>query len=114
MFTCWLKLLQFLLATFKRNPVDVWLTVGGFTAGQCVWNGHIKSTARSYKGGQAASTGSDLELSIQIPDGSGGEETLHQQQDTEQKESGGQSVDDILQEVDAAERERDNTKKPHF
>lgn len=64
-----------------------------------------------YKGGQAASTGSDLELSIQIPDGSGGEEALHQQQDTEQKESGGQSVDDILQEVDAAERERDNTKK---
>lgn len=64
-----------------------------------------------YKGGQAASTGSDLELSIQIPDGSGGEEALHQQQDTEQKESGGQSVDDILQEVDAAERER-TQKKP--
>lgn len=64
-----------------------------------------------YKGGQAASTGSDLELSIQIPDGSGGEEALHQQQDTEQKESGGQSVDDILQEVDAAERERETTQK---
>lgn len=56
-----------------------------------------------YECGEAASAGGDLELPVQIPDGSGGEETLHQQQHAQHKESSRQAVDDVLQDVDAVE-----------
>lgn len=58
----------------------------------------------SYECSQAASTGSDLELSIEIPNSSGGKKALHQQQHSKHKESRCKAVDDVLQDVDTVER----------
>lgn len=69
---------------------------------------YFSETSRSagfpYESSQAASAGGDLELSVEIPDGAGGEEALHQQQHSEHEEAGGEAVDDVLQDVDAEER----------
>lgn len=53
---------------------------------------------------KAASAGSDLELSVEIADGSGGEKALHQQQHSKHKESSCKAINYVLQDVDAAER----------
>lgn len=77
-----------------------------------VWQYNLKSLYTfnllvvkiSYKCSQAASTGSDLELSIEVPDSSGGEKSLYQQQNAKHKESSCKAVDDVLQDVNAVER----------
>lgn len=61
-------------------------------------------TKISYECSQAASAGSDLELSIEIPNSSGGEKALHQQQHSKHKESSCKAVDDVLQDVNTVER----------
>lgn len=54
-----------------------------------------------YECGEAASTGGDLELAIEVSDGAGGEKALDQQQHSKHKESSCQAVDDVLQDSDA-------------
>lgn len=58
----------------------------------------------TYECSQATSAGSDLELSIEIPDSSGGEKALHQQQHSKHKESSCKAIDDVLQDVNTVER----------
>lgn len=68
-----------------------------------------KSTRKAevpYECGEAASAGGDLELAIEVSDGSGGEEALDQQQHSKHKESSCQAVDDVLQDADAVETTR--------
>ena len=58
---------------------------------------------RSYECSQAASTGSDLELSIEIPYSASGEKALHQQQHSKHKESSCKAIDDVLEDVNTVE-----------
>lgn len=58
----------------------------------------------TYECSKAASTGSDLELSVEIADGSGGEKALHQQQHSKHKESSCKAINDVLQDVNSVER----------
>lgn len=60
----------------------------------------------SYECGEAASTGGDLELAVEVPYGSGGEKALDQQQHSKHKESSCQTVDDVLQDANAVETKR--------
>lgn len=57
-----------------------------------------------YPSADAASAGGDLEVSVQVLDGSAGEEALHHQQDAVDEESRGDAVDHILDDVDPEER----------
>lgn len=56
-----------------------------------------------YKCSEAASAGGDLELAIEIPNSSGGEKALNQQQHSKHKESSCKTIDDVLQDVDTGE-----------
>lgn len=67
---------------------------------------NLPVTKISYECSQAASAGSDLELAIEIPNSSGGEKALHQQQHSKHKESSCKAVDDVLQDVNTAERQQ--------
>lgn len=60
----------------------------------------------SYECSEAASTGGDLELAVEVSDGSGGEEALNQQQHSKHKEASCQAVDDVLQDANAVGTER--------
>lgn len=55
----------------------------------------------TYKSSQASSTGGDLELPIEIADGSSGEEALNQEQHSKHKESSCKAIDDVLQDINA-------------
>lgn len=54
----------------------------------------------SYECSEAASAGGDLELAVEVPNSSGGEKALDQQQHSKHKESSCETVDDVLQDVD--------------
>lgn len=69
-----------------------------------LWN--PQQAEAPYECGEAASAGGDLELAVEVSDGSGGEEALDQQQHSKHKESSCQAVDDVLQDADAAETKR--------
>ena len=53
----------------------------------------------AHPGTDAASTGGDLEVSVQVLDGPTGEEALHHQQDAVHEEGRGDAVDDVLDDV---------------
>lgn len=58
----------------------------------------------SYPGADTTSTCGNLEVSIQVFDGSTGEEALHHQQDAVNKEGRSNAVYDILDDVNPAGR----------
>lgn len=60
-----------------------------------------------YPGADAAAAGGDLEVSIEIPDGTSGEEALDHQQDAVNEEGGSHAVDHILEDVDPGNKDRD-------
>lgn len=53
----------------------------------------------SYPGADATSAGCDLEVSVQVFDGSAGEEAFNHQQNAVDKESRSNAVDHILDNV---------------
>lgn len=59
--------------------------------------------AGSYPSADAASTGGDLEVSIQIFNGSAGEESLHHQQDAVDEKSRSDAIDHIFDYINPAE-----------
>lgn len=60
----------------------------------------------AYKRSQATSAGGDLELPIEIADGSSGEEALDQKEHSKHKEASCKAVDDVLQDVNAKGKHR--------
>lgn len=59
-----------------------------------------------YPSADAAATGGDLEVSIQVFNGSTGEESLHHQQDAVDKESRSNPIDDILDYINPIEKQK--------
>lgn len=57
-----------------------------------------------YPSADAATTGGDLEVSIQVFNGSTGEESLHHQQDAIDKESRSNPIDDVLDYINPTEQ----------
>lgn len=92
-----LLLLLLLLNISKAFPKE---TGFGEKSSSQVLNISLLAVMFSYKCSEASSTSSDLELSIQVSDGSSGEETLNQQQNAKYKESSCKAIDDVLQDVD--------------
>lgn len=59
----------------------------------------------TYKGSDAASTGSGLEVTLQLLlDSAGGVESLSQQDDGVDEKEGGNAIDDVLKDLDAKHR----------
>lgn len=59
----------------------------------------------SHPGTDATATCGYLEVSIQVFDGSTGEEALHHQQDAINEEGRSNAIDHVLDDVDPAERQ---------
>lgn len=61
----------------------------------------------TYEGGDAASANGGLEVTLQLLlDGAGGVEALSQQDDSVDKEEGGDAVDDVLKDLDPEDTEK--------
>ena len=73
-----------------------------------------KLRCESYPSADAASAGGDLEVSVQIFDGSAREEALHHQQDAVDEESRGDAVDHVLDDVDPGEWAENHWKHPRW
>ncbi len=69
-------------------------------------------TKTSYPSADTASAGGDLEVSIQVFDGSTGEEALHHQQDAIDEESRSNAVDHILDNDNPGEWAESHWKHP--
>lgn len=71
---------------------------------------YLSHSGPSHRGAEAAATHGAPELSKGLPGNAGGVEALSQQHDAVEEEKGGQTVDDIL-EILNAEKERKKEKK---
>lgn len=62
----------------------------------------------TYKGGDAASTDGGLKVALQLLlDGASGVKTLSQQDDGVDKEEGGNTVDDVLKDLNPGKKDKD-------